>query len=122
MHQPPPGTLVEPSRLKVKLHWELLVCGWTGHELVGAAARELQGPVSRAIADLQGGVIAGGGHAKKGLLHEIDHLFTLDSSKIRLFGAVIAVYAIVEGIEALGLWYQQRWCEYLTFLVTTSLL
>ena len=213
MHQPPPGTLVEPSRLKVKVHWELLVCGWAGHELVGTDARELhpedslvarelggvrfhrclrcdswlplpapehpardalpshdeidlplrgkplrdkiilrliainrafhfvvlgalsilafllasnrnhlQGPVSRAIADLQGGVIAGGGHAKKGLLHEIDHLFTLDSSKIRVFGAVIAVYAIVEGIEAVGLWYQQRWCEYLTFLVTASLL
>ena len=26
------------------------------------------------------------------------------------------------GIEAVGLWYQRRWAEYLTFLVTTSLL
>src|SRR5436305_11663066 len=213
MHETAPGTLVEPSRMKVKLHWELLACGVTGHELVGTDAanlhpedslvarelegvrfyrclrcdswlplppperpareslpshdeidlplrgkplrdkvvlrliainrafhfivlgalsilafllashrNELRGPVSRAIADLQGGVIAGGGHAKKGLLHEIDHLFTLDSSKIRVFAAVIAVYALVEGIEAVGLWYQQRWCDYLTFLVTSSLL
>jgi len=32
------------------------------------------------------------------------------------------VYALVEGLEAFGLWYQRRWAEYLTFLVTTSLL
>jgi uncharacterized membrane protein (DUF2068 family) len=32
------------------------------------------------------------------------------------------VYAAVEGIEAVGLWYQKRWAEYLTFLVTSSLL
>src|SRR5207237_8898571 len=30
--------------------------------------------------------------------------------------------AAVEGVEVVGLWYQRRWAEYLTFLVTTSLL
>jgi uncharacterized membrane protein (DUF2068 family) len=35
---------------------------------------------------------------------------------------VLLAYGGVEGIEAIGLWYQQRWAEYLTFLVTTSLL
>ena len=30
----------------------------------------------------------------------------------------LAVYALVEGVEAIGLWYQRRWAEYLTFLVT----
>ena len=212
-HAPAPGTLVEPSRFRPKLHWELLVCGISGHELVGCDARdlhpedslvarelggvrfyrclrcdswlplappsnptrdalpgrdeidlplrgrplrdkvvlraiainrafhfvalgaiavlafllashrsELRGPVSRAILDLQGGAVAGGGHAKHGILHEIDHLFTLDSSTIRLFGGVMALYALIEGVEAVGLWLAKRWAEYLTFLVTTSLL
>ena len=73
------------------------------------------------ITDLQGGV-AGSGRAHRGLLGEIDKAFTLQSSRLHLFAAVILVYAAVEGIEAVGLWYQRRWAEYLTFLVTASLL
>ena len=74
------------------------------------------------VTDLQGGAVAGGGHAHHGLLGEIDKLFTLQSSKLHLFAIVILAYAAVEGIEAVGLWYQRRWAEYLTFLVTASLL
>ena len=76
----------------------------------------------RVVADLQGGVVAGGGHAHHGLLGEIDKLFTLQSSKLHLFALVILAYAAIEGIEAVGLWYQRRWAEYLTFVVTASLL
>ena len=35
---------------------------------------------------------------------------------------MILAYAAIEGVEAVGLWYQKRWAEYLTFIVTTSLL
>ena len=35
---------------------------------------------------------------------------------------MLLVYGAIEGIEAVGLWYQRRWAEYLTFLVTASLL
>ena len=76
----------------------------------------------RVLTDLQGGAVAGGGHGHTGLLGEIDKLFTLQSSRLHLFGIVLLVYAAVEGIEAVGLWYQRRWAEYLTFLVTASLL
>ena len=76
----------------------------------------------RVVTDLQGGAVAGGGHAQHGLLGEIDKLFTLQSSRLHLFAVVLLAYAAVEGIEAVGLWYQRRWAEYLTFLVTASLL
>ena len=77
----------------------------------------------RVLNDLQ---VAFGGNPshprKSGLLHELDQLFTLQSTKLRLAGAGIAAYAALEGAEAIGLWYQKRWAEYLTFIATTALL
>jgi uncharacterized membrane protein (DUF2068 family) len=209
---PAPGVRTKPVRFVPRLHWELLVCGTAGHELVGLDAasirpddavlvREMGGvrwhrclrcdswlalprPAAparehppnrdeielplrgrplrdkivlrliainravhfavlgllglaillfashresfrdrfyRVVTDLQGGV-AGSGRVHHGLLGEIDKAFTLQSSRLHLFAAIILAYAAVEGIEAVGLWYQRRWAEYLTFLVTASLL
>jgi uncharacterized membrane protein (DUF2068 family) len=209
----PPGTQ-PPQRFRPRLHWELLLCGVRGHELVGTDAAELRPQdaifaredaagtrwyrclrcdswlplpapehptrpyppdreeielplrgkplrdmivlrliaINRAfhflvlgalgglvllfaanrstlrptfykvIADLQGGVVSGQSHSSHGLLHELDNLFTTSSAHLHELGAVLLAYAAVEGIEAVGLWYQRRWAEYLTFLVTTSLL
>jgi uncharacterized membrane protein (DUF2068 family) len=61
------------------------------------------------------------GH-KTGVLHTLDELFTLRSSKLRLAGGGIGAYALLEGAEAVGLWYQKRWAEYLTFIATTALI
>jgi uncharacterized membrane protein (DUF2068 family) len=77
----------------------------------------------RVLDDLQ--VAFGGnpshGH-RTGVLHSLDQLFTLKSSKLRLAGGGIAAYALLEGAEAIGLWYQKRWAEYLTFIATTALI
>jgi uncharacterized membrane protein (DUF2068 family) len=77
----------------------------------------------RVLNDLQ---IAFGGNPshprQSGLLHQVDQLFTLESSKLRLAGFGIAAYAALEGAEAIGLWWQKRWAEYLTFIATTALL
>jgi uncharacterized membrane protein (DUF2068 family) len=77
----------------------------------------------RVLDDLQ---LAFGGNQshgnKHGLLHSLDQLFTLKSSKIRLAAAGIGAYALLEGAEAIGLWYQRRWAEYLTFIATVALL
>jgi uncharacterized membrane protein (DUF2068 family) len=75
----------------------------------------------KVIADLQGGVATSQSHSS-GLLHEIDNAFTTSSSHLHLVGGVLLLYGLVEGIEGVGLWFQRRWAEYLTFVVTTSLL
>jgi uncharacterized membrane protein (DUF2068 family) len=77
----------------------------------------------KVVADLQGGVQSGRPQiAEHGILHDIDNAFTTSSSNLRLLGVVLLIYAAVEGIEMVGLWQQRRWAEYMTFLVTTSLL
>ena len=76
----------------------------------------------KVIADLQGGAISGQSHGRHGLLHELDNLFTTSSAHLHKLAAVLIAYGVIEGIEAVGLWYQQRWAEYLTFIVTASLL
>jgi uncharacterized membrane protein (DUF2068 family) len=211
-HRLPGVELVEPSRLRPRLHYELLACAIAGHELIGIDARglrdddvlvarevdgvrwhrclrcdswlpigapaepvrelppardeielplrgkplrdkivlrviavnrlvhffvlgaiaaviflfashrnELRGRFYQVLTDLQLGT--GSGHAPShGLLHEIERAFSTGSGTLRLVGGVFVVYALVEGIEAYGLWYQYRWAEYLTFLVTASLL
>jgi uncharacterized membrane protein (DUF2068 family) len=91
--------------------------------LVFAADRgTLRHTFYRVAADLQGGVAFEQSHATHGLWHDLYDAFTTSSSHLHLLGAVLLAYSAVEGIEAVGLWYQRRWAEYLTFLVTTSLL
>jgi uncharacterized membrane protein (DUF2068 family) len=110
-----------------------LVCGLGGHELVGLDAlgiaillfsanrADLRDVVLRVTADITGESANGSG-SEHGLTHRIDQLFSLRSSRLHLFAAIALVYAIVEGLEAVGLWYGKRWAEYLTLIVTASLL
>jgi len=59
---------------------------------------------------------------KHGLEHDLERLVTLQSGTIRLVALVAAGYAVLEGLEAIGLWFMKRWAEYLTFVATTALL
>jgi uncharacterized membrane protein (DUF2068 family) len=204
-NRPLPGT-VKPQRFRPKLHYELLVCGVSGHELVGTDAAELrpqdqvlaveaegvrwhrclrcdswlplpppESPtretlppreelelplrgrplrdkiVLRAIAidrglhfvvlallgfaillfasrqaelrstfykvaaDLSGGPVQ---KDRVGLLGELNKLFSLRSSTLHLVGLGVLGYAALEGVEAVGLWLQKRWAEYLTLIAT----
>jgi uncharacterized membrane protein (DUF2068 family) len=71
---------------------------------------------------VQGGSASPDHPAKGGFLHTLEHLFTLKSSTLYAVAAAAAVYAVVEGLEAVGLWYQKRWAEYLTFVATCAFL
>src|SRR5436305_4615056 len=84
---------------------------------------QLRDTFYRVVADLQhgaGGAPVQAGHV--GVLHELDRLFSLRAGTLHLVGLAVAVYAALEGVEAVGLWFQQRWAEYLTFIATTALL
>ena len=206
MHQPP-GT-GKPRRFRPRFHWELLVCGTSGHELLGmdvrtirtedavvvreenglrwhrcvrcdswlplqppaAPTRETLPPrgeielprrgkalrdrvvlriiaVDRAIhfvvlallsvvvflfagheirlrrafyrvVDAVQGSSTGPHHHAHGFLGSLEHIFELRSSTLYAVAAAAAGYAVLEGVEAVGLWYQRRWAEYLTFIAT----
>jgi uncharacterized membrane protein (DUF2068 family) len=90
--------------------------------LFSADRADLRHTFYKVVADLQGGTVSGQSHARHGLLHELDNLFTTSSTHLHQLAAVLLAYGAVEGIEAVGLWRQRRWAEYLTFLVTASLL
>jgi uncharacterized membrane protein (DUF2068 family) len=57
-----------------------------------------------------------------GLVHGVQNAFTMPASTLWGFVAVFTFYAVLEGVEAVGLWYAKRWAEYLTFVATTLLL
>jgi uncharacterized membrane protein (DUF2068 family) len=77
--------------------------------------------VLKAITDLTGTSERASG-ATHGLRHEVDRLFSLSSNQLTLFAVIAGIYALIEGVEAIGLWRARRWAEYLTLLVTASLL
>lgn len=60
--------------------------------------------------------------AHKGLLSDLDRLFALSTHKLYLYGAALAIYALVNLIEAVGLWGARRWAEYLTLIEVVALL
>lgn len=86
-----------------------------------ANRRELRAPVFRVLSDLQLGVTRAG-TVKGGLVGDIQRLFSVQSGTLVKIGVVVAAYALLEGVEAVGLWLQRRWAEYLTFIATTALL
>jgi uncharacterized membrane protein (DUF2068 family) len=76
----------------------------------------------RVVDAVQGGVGGPNGHSGGGILQELQRASAAKESTVWIVGLVLAGYALLEGIEAVGLWFAQRWAEYLTFVATTLLL
>jgi hypothetical protein len=54
------------------------------------------------------------GYLRKAFDYTPSHLYTL--------ATIVLVYAVLEGVEMVGLWRNRRWAEYLTFVATTLLI
>ena len=59
---------------------------------------------------------------QRGLLGELSKVFTYSPRRLVVTGLILAAYASLEAVEMVGLWLIKRWAEYLTFVVTASLL
>ena len=59
-------------------------------------------------------------HSK--LLGFIQHSFTLNSRALLYLAVGLAVYAVIELVEAVGLWLGQRWGEYFAMVATSVFL
>jgi uncharacterized membrane protein (DUF2068 family) len=106
------------------IHFLLLTTIGIAVLIFAANEHSLRGTFYRFLTDLQRGVAGGpvqtSGHV--GILHELDRLFSLRSGTLHKVGFALIGYGVLEGVEAVGLWYTKRWAEYLTFLATAALL
>jgi hypothetical protein len=106
------------------IHFVILVALGIGVLAIAGHEASVRSRFYRILADLQGGVAGGpvqtSGHV--GILGEFDKLFSLRAGTLRELGIALLSYGLLEGVEAVGLWFAKRWAEYLTFLATTILL
>ena len=56
------------------------------------------------------------------LTRQLTAILNIRSGALIVLAGTAIVYAIVEGIEAVGLWMEQRWAEYLTAIATAGFL
>jgi uncharacterized membrane protein (DUF2068 family) len=75
----------------------------------------------RIVTALQGGV-GGPVRTTHGTVErELTRLFEISTRNLVITGVVLTAYAVLEGVEAVGLWRGKRWAEYLTFVATVLL-
>jgi uncharacterized membrane protein (DUF2068 family) len=56
------------------------------------------------------------------IIHSIAHAFSLSSSTLKWIALGLAAYALIELVEAVGLWLMQRWGEYFAVIATSVFL
>ena len=102
------------------LHFLVLAAVAVAVFVFAAKQSTLRQPAYKVLSDIQGSL--GGPATRHGFLHGIRHLFSIQNGTLTKIGLLVSAYAILEGVEAVGLWWQKRWAEYLTFIATALLL
>lgn len=70
--------------------------------------------------DLSGG--QPGSSQARGILGYFSRVFKYSPRHLITLGSVILAYAALEATEMVGLWFNKRWAEYLTFIAVTILI
>jgi uncharacterized membrane protein (DUF2068 family) len=78
----------------------------------------LNADFTRILHDLQGGLGGPMTSSRHGVVHDLQRLFAVSIRNLYWVGTAIAAYALLEGVEAIGLWLGRRWAEYLTLVAT----
>jgi uncharacterized membrane protein (DUF2068 family) len=85
---------------------------------LGALQNTARHLVDNAQSNLPGASTDGHDYVNK----ELNRFIDLKAGSLRVLLATAAAYALVEGCEAVGLWRQKRWAEYLTVVATAGFL
>lgn len=82
----------------------------------------ISGPFYRVLDAVQGAIGGPNGAGSTGLLDELRSAFAVKAGTLWLVALALAGYAVLELVEAVGLWTARHWAEYLTFVATALLL
>jgi uncharacterized membrane protein (DUF2068 family) len=104
------------------IHFVVLAAIAVAIFVLAADRAQLRSIFYRILADVQGTVVDRARAPSHGIVGDVERLLALNSGTLRVVGAAILALGVIELIEAVGLWYQRRWAEYLTFLVTAAFL
>jgi uncharacterized membrane protein (DUF2068 family) len=56
------------------------------------------------------------------VFNELNNIAHLHGHTLAILGATAIGYFVIEGVEAIGLWRERRWAEYLTAVATAGFL
>ena len=76
----------------------------------------LDAEFTRILYALQGGAGGPMRTSNHGIVHDLQYVFAVNIRNLYLVGVAVAAYAVLAGVEAVGLWFAKRWAEYLTFV------
>jgi uncharacterized membrane protein (DUF2068 family) len=79
---------------------------------------------ARYLTDTGMGGFAGPGQtaSRSSIVRWLDRLLDLRRGTLGVLALAAAVYCVLEGAEAVGLWHERRWAEYLTAVATAGFL
>lgn len=104
------------------LHFLILSALSIGAFLIASDQLDLKDEFYRVLSAIHGGTGGVTDGSEGGLASKVDDVLNFSPEKLHLVGLALGAYAIMEGVEAVGLWLQRRWAEYLTLIATSVFL